>query len=50
MVLEGSLYKSTSFYAPCAALEDVVSKNKFSSDEVEKRIIFPVFGQECRLY
>lgn len=49
MVLERSLYKSTSCYVTPAALEDVVNKNKFSS-EVEKRIIFPVFLQECRLY
>lgn len=49
MVLEGSLYKSTSCYATSAALEDIVNKNKFNS-EVEKRIIFPVFLQEYRLY
>lgn len=50
MILEGSVYKPTSFYATCAALEDVVNKNMFSADEVEKRIIFLVFVQECRSY
>lgn len=50
MILEESVYKLTSFYATCAALEDVVNKNMFSSAEVEKRIIFLVFVQECRSY